>query len=50
MIKKYIRIKEREDTYLTHVCRHRWSRQITMKGDENGASARTTADESHSAG
>ena len=29
----------KEDTYLTHVFRHRWSRQIM-----------TTADESHSAG
>jgi len=24
-------MKERSNTYLTAVCRHRWSRQITMK-------------------
>ena len=30
-------MKERERTYLTHVCRHRWSRQITMKVELSGA-------------
>ena len=32
-------LKRREecDTYVTHVCRHHQSRQITMKMDETGA-------------
>ena len=29
--------REESDIYPTHVCRHRWSRQITMKMDETGA-------------
>jgi hypothetical protein len=34
---KMLKSREECDTYLTHVCRHRCSRQITMKVDVLGA-------------
>ena len=34
---KMLKRRKECDTYLTHVGRHRWSRQITMKGDVFGA-------------
>ena len=37
MIKNMLKWREESDTYLTHVCRHCWSRQITMKVDVLGA-------------
>ena len=36
-MKNKIKRREENDPYLTHVCRYRRSRQITMKTDENGA-------------
>ena len=33
MIKDILKRREESDTYLTHVCRHRWSRKISMKVD-----------------
>ena len=47
MIKHILKWWEESNTYPTHVCRHRWSRQITMKVDGGSTS---TADESHSVG
>ena len=35
MIKNRLKWKKESDTYLTHICRHRWSREIMMKDDEN---------------
>ena len=35
--KKYFKMQGRENTYLTHVCRHRWSRQIMIKVNVLGA-------------
>ena len=40
--------REESDTYLTHVCRHYWSREILMEVD--GIGATSAADESHSVG
>ena len=37
MIKHILKRKEESDTYLTHDCRYRWSRQITIKVDELGS-------------
>ena len=31
VIKNILRWRKESDTYLSYVCRHRWSRQITMK-------------------
>ena len=36
LIKNTLRRWEESDTYLTHVCRYRWNRQITMKVDVTG--------------
>ena len=35
MIKNILKLRKESDTYLTRVCKHRWSRQITIKEDEN---------------
>ena len=37
MIKNILKWREESDTYLTHVCRHRRSRQISMKVNELGS-------------
>jgi hypothetical protein len=37
MIKNILKRREESDTYLTHVCRHRWSGPIRMKVDVLGA-------------
>ena len=37
LIKIILKWKKESETYLTHVCRHRWRRQITVKIDEIGA-------------
>ena len=42
-IKNILKRREECDTYLTHVCRHRWSRKILMKIYELGASANIVA-------
>jgi hypothetical protein len=34
LIKNLLKRRKESDTYLTTVCRHRWSRQITMKVDK----------------
>jgi len=33
---------EESETYLIHICKHRWSIQITMKVDELGAFSQQT--------
>ena len=49
--------REESDTYLTHACRHRWSRKSSMKIDGIGAFSQycgfhptSTVNESHSVG
>ena len=37
IIKNILKRREESNTYLTHVCRHRQSRQITMKMDESSS-------------
>ena len=47
MIKNMLTRRKDSDTYLATVCRHRWSRQITIKVDVLGVFQPTsTADES----
>jgi hypothetical protein len=49
MIKNILKWREESDTYLTCVCRHCWSRKISLRVDGIGAFS-CTADESHSVG
>jgi hypothetical protein len=54
MIKMFKR-REESDTYLTHVCRHHWSRKSPMKIDEIGTLSQqcgytSIVDESHCVG
>ena len=37
VIKNILKWRKESDTYLTHVCRYHWSRQITMKAAESNS-------------
>ena len=54
MIKNMLKWRKESDTCLTTVCRHRWSREITMKVDKlpelSANTINSTADESHIVG
>ena len=59
MQKNILKLREESDSYLTHVCRYHWSRQISMKVHGVGTLSQqhgfhqlysSTADESHSVG
>ena len=43
IVKNILKRKEESDTYLTHVCRHHWSRKSSMKYMEQELSAYTMA-------